>query len=211
MAVYDLEEQERLDALKDWWAQYGKMVYAFVTAVAVSFAAYHGWHYYQKTQNEQAETLFQSLQKVAAANDAKKLSGAAQLLIDKFPGSFYATDAALQAAKAAFAAKDYAGARTHLQWAADKGKAGFRSIAQLRLAAVLLEEKKYDEALKVVESVNEEGYISLSADLKGDILLSQGKKDAARTAYQLALDKSDTRSPIKQITQFKLDALGVQK
>jgi predicted negative regulator of RcsB-dependent stress response len=40
------------------------------------------------------------------------------------------------------------------------------------------------------------------------MLASQGKRQEARAAYQLALDKSDAASPLRQIIQLKLDALG---
>lgn len=208
MAVYDLEEQERLDELKDWWQKYGKFIYAALAALILAFAGLTGWRYYEKTQNEQAAVLFKSVEKVAAEKDAKKLSDAVGALVEKFPGTFYATEAALLAAKSSFEAKDFAAARTHLQWVADQGKRQFRPLAQIRLATVLLEEQKFDEALKVIQGVNDEGYLTLAADVKGDILMAQNKKDEARIAYQLALDKADARSPIKQFTQFKLDALG---
>ena len=208
MAVYDLEEQERLDELKDWWQKYGKFIYAALAALILAFAGLTGWRSYEKSQNEQAAVLFKSVEKVAAEKDAKKLSDAAGALVEKFPGTFYATEAALLAAKSSFEAKDYATARKHLQWVADQGKTQFRPLAQIRLAVVLLEEQKLDEALKVIQGVNDEAYLTLSADVKGDILMAQNKKDEARIAYQLALDKADARSPIKQFTQFKLDALG---
>jgi predicted negative regulator of RcsB-dependent stress response len=35
MAVYDLEEQEKIEDLKAWWAQYGKYVSAVVTGIAI--------------------------------------------------------------------------------------------------------------------------------------------------------------------------------
>jgi predicted negative regulator of RcsB-dependent stress response len=208
MAVYDLEEQERLDALKDWWAQYRNAVYAAIGALILAVAGVNAWRYYEKDQNEQAAALFRSVQKVAGENDAKKLSDAAGALIERFPGTFYATEAALLAAKISFEARDFEAARKHLQWAADKGKAQFRPVARLRLATVFLEEKKHEDAFRVIQGVTEDGYLSLAADLKGDVLMAQGKKDEARIAYQLALDKADARSPIRQLTQLKLDALG---
>lgn len=208
MAVYDLEEQERLDALKDWWAQYRNAVYAAIGAIILAAAGVNAWRFYERNQNDQAAALFKSVQKVAGENDAKKLSDAASALIERFPGTFHATEAALLAAKISFEASDFAAARSHLQWAADKGKAQFRPVAQLRLATVLLEEKKYDDALKVIQGVTDDGYLTLTADLKGDVLMAQGKTDEARVSYQLALDKAEARSPIRQFTQLKLDALG---
>jgi predicted negative regulator of RcsB-dependent stress response len=83
-----------------------------------------------------------------------------------------------------------------------------RDIARLRLAGVLLDEKNHAEALKLVDAKPVDSLVGLYADLKGDILLAQGKKAEARSAYQLALDKSEAGSSYRSIIQMKLDALG---
>lgn len=212
MAAYDLEEQERIDALKDWWEKWGIWVYAGVAAFLIGMAGVYGWRHYESRQSADAEALFKTLEKAAqdagASKDTKKLSEAAAALANKYPRTFYATDARLLAAKIAFDANDLAGARVHLQWVADNGRDTFKPLAHIRLAAVLLDEKKHDEALKSLDRVKDENYASLVADLRGDILGAQGKKEDARAAYQLAVDKAPERSPLKGISQAKLDAFG---
>ena len=157
MAAYDLEEQERIDALKDWWAKWGIWVYAAVCAFLIGVLAVQGWRYYQKSQGEQAETLFKSVQKTAqegaAAKETKKLSEAASAIAEKFPGTFYASEAQLMAAKASFDAGDLATSKKHLQWVVDKGPLVHSNVAKVRLASVLLEEKKFDEALKALDQI----------------------------------------------------------
>ncbi len=71
--------------------------------------------------------------------------------------------------------------------------------------------KKYDEALKLVETAPVETFSPLYADLKGDILVAQGKPQEARAAYQTALDKSDGKSSYRALIQVKLDALGAAR
>lgn len=212
MAAYDLEEQERIDALKDWWDKWGGWVYAAVGAFVLGTAAVQGWRYYQNQQNLEAETLFKSIEKtaseVAASKESKKLSEAAAAIADKYPATFQASDAQLMAAKAAFDANDLAAAKNHLQWVVEKGRDTYRPIARVRLAGVLLDEKKYDEALKLLDQVKEDGFVAMAADLRGDIFAVQGRKDEARAAYQLAVDKALDRSPLKAISQAKLDAAG---
>ena len=212
MAAYDLEEQERIDALKDWWDKWGNWVYAGIGAFVLGVVGIQGWRYYEVKQNADAEVLFKSVEKtaqeVAASKDSKKLSEAATAMADAYPRTFQATDAKLLAAKAAFDAGDLASARNHLLWVIDKGRDTFRPLARVRLAAVLLDDRKYDEALKALEQVSEEGYASMVADLRGDILAAQGKKDEARAAYQIAVEKATDRSPLKSISQAKLDAFG---
>jgi len=212
MTAYDLEEQERIDALKDWWDKWGNWVYAGVGAFVIGVTAVQGWRYYEAKQNADAEVLFRSVEKtaqeVAASKDSKKLSEAATAMAEAYPRTFQATDARLLAAKAAFDAGDLASAKNHLQWVVDNGRSTYQPLARIRLAAVLLDDKKYDEALKTLDQVKDEGYASMVADLRGDILAAQGKKDEARAAYQIAVEKSTDRSPLKAISQAKLDAFG---
>lgn len=212
MSAYDLEEQERIDALKDWWEKWGVWVYAGVGAFVLGVASVQGWRYFQNQQNVEAEVLFKSVEKtaaeVAASKESKKLSEAAVAMADKFPGSFHASEAQLMAAKAAFEANDLASTKSHLQWVVDKGRDTYKPIARVRLAGVLLDEKKYDDALKQLEQVKEEGFISMVADLRGDIYSAQGRKDEARAAYEVAVEKAQERSPLKAVSQAKLDAAG---
>ena len=212
MAAYDLEEQERIDALKDWWTKWGIWVYAAVGAFLIGVLAVQGWRYYQKSQGEQAEMLFKSLQKTAqegaAAKETKKLSEAASAIAEKFPGTFYASEAQLMAAKASFDAGDLATSKKHLQWVVDKGPLVHSNVAKVRLASVLLEEKKFDEALKALDLVKDDAFTSMAADLRGDVLATQGKREEARAAYQVAVEKASDRSSMKTLSQAKLDAMG---
>ncbi len=206
MSTYDLEEQERIAALKDWWDKWGKVVIAAAVAAVLGMVGTFFYRDYQKTQGEKAEALFADAQK--AGQDSKKLTEAATALAEKYPDSFFATEAKLMAARSAVDGKDLAAAETHLRWVIDHGRDLYRNVARLRLAAIMLETKKYDDALKLLGDVKEEGFASVTADLKGDVYAAQGRADEARAAYQVAVDKSETRSALKSISQAKLDALG---
>ncbi len=212
MAAYDLEEQERIDALKDWWAKWGIWVYVGIGAFLVGVLSVQGWRYYQKSQGEQAEVLFKSVkqtaQEAAASKESKKLSEAASAIAEKFPSAFYSSEAQLMAAKASFDTGEFATAKKHLQWVVDKGPAVHRGVARIRLASVLLEEKQFEEALKVLDQVKDEAFASMASDLRGDVLSVQGRRDEARAAYQVAVEKASDRSPMKALSQAKLDSAG---
>ena len=190
----------------------GNWVFTGVGAFMFGAAAIQGWRYYEAKQNADAEVLFRSVEKtaeeVAASKDSKKLSEAATAMAETYPRTFQATDAKLLAAKASFDAGDLASAKIHLQWVVDNGRDTYKPLARIRLAAVLLDDKKHEEALKALDQVKDEGYASMVADLRGDILAAQGKKDEARAAYQIAVEKATDRSPLKAISQAKLDAFG---
>jgi predicted negative regulator of RcsB-dependent stress response len=212
MAVYDLEEQEQIDEMKAWWKQYGGLVILVAVVALLTVAGMRGWSYYQARQGVEAGELYSQLQGAVGANDPKKVQDIAGVITDRYKRTGYAAFAALAAAKAAFETGDRASAKSRLQWVVDNGRdAETRDIARLRLAAVLLDEKSYDEALKLLETAHVETFSALYADLKGDVLVGQGKPQEARAAYQTALDKSDSKSGYRALLQVKLDALGAVK
>ena len=49
------------------------------------------------------------------------------------------------------------------------------------------------------------------ADLRGDVMVAQGKIAEARAAYKTAIDKSLPNSSYRNVVQIKLDALGDDK
>ena len=209
--MYDLEEQEKIDAIKDWWKRHGNAVMLAVGVFAASFAGVQGWRHYQQTRIEKAATLYESVEQAAGGVDAKKTSAAAQTLIDQYPGSAYASRAALLSARASYEAGAVDEAKARLQWVNDNAKEpSLQGLARLRLARVLAGDKKYPEALALLAALGDPGFAVLAADLKGDILAAQGKPAEARTAYRSVLD-SPTGGQIKQLAQIKLDALGDAK
>jgi len=205
---YDFEEQERIAELKGWWEDNRWYVIGAIVAAILAFAGWHGWKWWNVRQSEEAAALYKPVAEAAKGKDAKKISDAAQPLISKHPGTFYASESGLVAAKAAFDAGNLDEARKQLEWVLDKGVEEHRGIARTRLAAVLMEQKKYDEALKVLDGNKVEAFAASVADLRGDIMLAQGRIDEARAAYKAAIEKAVGRNPVKNIAETKLNALG---
>src|SRR5438876_7084664 len=148
MATYDLEEQEQLAALKAWWKDHGGGIALGATLVLAAIGAWNGWTWYQRSQSAQAAVLYDTLQKAARANDLKATREAAGAILENFPRTAYAPLAALVAAKVQFQAGDLKTARAQLEWVVEHaGNDQIRSIATLRLASVLLDDKEPDAAL----------------------------------------------------------------
>ena len=198
--AYDHEEQEQLATLKAWWNQYGNMVTWFVTAVLVAFAAWSGWKYYQRDQSSKGVMLYEEIVKAARATEDIK---------ERFSGTPYAQMGLLLAAKASFEANDVKSAKADLQWIVDHGHTDeFKAIARIRLAGLLLDEKAYDEGLKLLSAEFPEQFAALVADRRGDLLFAQNKLDEARKEFKTALEKTEIKNPARQLIQLKLDALG---
>lgn len=205
---YDFEEQERIAELKAWWEDNRLYVLGAIAGLIVAFAGYRGWQYWQARQAEDAAAMFTPVAEAAKGKDAKRVSDLAQAIEGKYSGSFYASQAGLVAAKAAFDAGDHATAQKHLEWVMEHGVQEHRGVARLRLAGVLLEQRKYDDALKLLDRNKDEAFTPLVADMRGDVMLAQGRLDEARSAYKLAIEKADPRNPVRSIAETKLNALG---
>ena len=219
MAHYDLEEQEQLDELKAWWKQWGNLVTNILLVAALSVLGWQGWNWYQKRQGAEASAIYAALEQAVEAKDTQKINNVAGELTEKYAGTSYATLGALLAARHSFEGNDLKAAKVQLNWVVENGSDEARDIARLRLAAVLLDEKAHDEALKQLEAKHAPVFAALYAELRGDIQAVQGKKSEARQAYQAALDaiaakatadgaKETPRTPQRELLQQKLDALG---
>ena len=213
MAAYDLEEQEQLAALKAWWQENGTAVIAAICAALIGLAGWQGWNYYQRNQATQASSLYNVAQKAARAGDLKRVKESAGAIIEGYPRTTYAAMAAMVSAKVHFENGDLKTARAQLAWVAENAQdEGLRDIARLRLASVMLDEKAYDDALNTLELKHAAAYDALYLAAKGDVLVAQGKKDDARTAYQAALDKAGAAdAALRASVQLRLDALGAAK
>ncbi|HEX5338598.1 MAG TPA: tetratricopeptide repeat protein [Gallionella sp.] len=212
MAALDLQEQEQLDALRAWWKDNGNWILGVLLVVLVALGGWRGWQYYQHKQAGEAATLSAEFVKQLESNDAKRVNDAAAAVMDKYASTAYASRAALAAAQVNELSKDAARAKTQLQWVIDHAaEDSLKDVARLRLASILLDEKSYDAAMKLLDAAHPDSFNGLYADLKGDVLSAQGKNDEARTAYQLAYDKTDAKSTYRNLIQMKLDALGAAK
>jgi predicted negative regulator of RcsB-dependent stress response len=206
----DLEEQEQLAELKAWWKQYGNLALLVVIGASIAVAAWGGWRWVQRNQAAQASALYDTLSKAARAGDGKALRDAGGALAEGFPRTLYASMGALVTARFHSERGELKSAKAQLQWVAERSASEeFRELARLRLGALLLDEKAYDEALKLLEAKPLEAYAAQFAALRGDLLLAKNQPAEARAAYQLALDKANGGSgAFRESVQMRLDALG---
>jgi len=209
MAVYDLQEQEQIDALKAWWKQHSRLILLAVTVGVLTFGAIVGWRYYENRQALAAGQLYGELEVALNAGDRTKARDITSRIVMEYPHTGYAVLAALLGARIADETGDIASTETRLRWLLDNASDdATRDLARLRLAALLLDEKKYPDALTLLESGHGAAWDALYADLKGDVLLAQGRTDEARAAYQVAFDKSSAQNAFRALVQAKLDTAG---
>jgi predicted negative regulator of RcsB-dependent stress response len=213
----DLQEQEQIDALKAFWNRYGNLITWTATLILAAFAAYNGWNAYQRSLALQASTLYAEVEDAARSGNADR---AAQVFGDMkarkpmfVPEGLYAPpaytqQAALLTAKVQSEKGQTANAIATLQWVAEHGNPENAAVAHLRWAGVLADQKKYDEALQQLAAVKPESFAAVVSDRRGDILLAQGKREEARTAYRAAWSAMPATLQYRMLVDAKLTALG---
>lgn len=207
--AYDLQEQDQIDAFKAFWNRYGNTILTVVTVVLLVIAGWRGWGWWQQKQTAEASIVYERLRQAVEKKDIGQLKQVQGELFEKYSGTIYGSMGALVAARAHHDAGDLKSARAPLQWAIDKAKEPeHRQLARLRLAGILLDEKAYDEGLKLLAVDDAGAFAGAFADRRGDLLFAQGKRDEARAAYREALEKLDRNAALRSLVQLKLDALG---
>jgi len=203
-------EEEQLEAIKKWWIENG---WSIVGGIVIGLGAIFGWRSwgaYQLAKAEAASDIYTDLIVEVRQNKNDKVRESANKLLDDYPATSYAIFASLILAKLDVEAGDPTAAIQHLQWVMDKTTRNeFKHLARLRMARVLLDDNKTDQALALLLSVNDQGEFSASyEELKGDIYTQQGDIDKARIAYQLALSGMADGQKENTFLQMKIDDIG---
>lgn len=205
----DLEEQEQLAQLKHFWAQYGNLITWVLIIALGGFAAFNGWNWWQREQAVKAGAMFDEIDRAAEAGDADKATRVFGDLKERFARTAFAQQGGLLAGKVQFEKGQLDKARTTLAWVAENAAEDeYKTVARLRLAGLLLDQKQYNEALKQLDSATAKDFAALVADRRGDVLLAQGKKDEAKAAYLKAWQAMEPKVEYRQVIEAKLTALG---
>ncbi len=206
---YNFEEQEQIAQMRHFWERWGTQISAGVLAVALGFAGYYGWQWWQRNEGVKAAAVFEQVQAALQSNNPDKIQQAWATMQSKAPGSAYAGMAALAVGKALHDAGKNSEAISALQWAADhaEGKSE-RAVARLNLSALQIDAKQYAEAAKTLAEVPEPTFAALFDLRRGDLAALQGQRDAARRAYEAALKALPADSSERAAVLQRLQAVG---
>ncbi|MES2719762.1 MAG: tetratricopeptide repeat protein [Pseudomonadota bacterium] len=212
-------EDETIEQLKTWWQRYGTPVLLTIAVVLLSFS---GWRYWSNTSIDSAtkaqalqQQMSSAMQRVsinaedkAANTDVQRIG---RQLIDEYASTPYAVDAALLLAKRAVDSGDLAAAEKQLRTALElKPGAEMKLLVQTRLARVLAARKQYPAALAVLDDAGDaDAAAPLVSEIRGDILLQQGQRDAAAKAYAAADAALAARDEARPVLDLKLAEVGL--
>ncbi len=206
----DLEEQEQLDQIKHFWAQYGNAITWALIAVLGSFAAWNGWNYWQTNQAIKAAALYDEVQGSAQAGDVDRLKRALGEMQSGYAKTSYAGQSALLAARSFHDADQKDASREALEWTVTHGAdPGYQAVARLRLASLALELGEFEAAMGWLNTPLPPAFEPLAADRRGDVLLAQGKSEEAVVQYQTAWRTMAEATEYRRLVEVKLASLGV--
>ena len=205
----DLEEQEQLDELKHFWKRWGDLITWVLIAVLGSYAAWMGWQSYSAKQAAQSAALYDTVERAAVTGDMALLDRSVTDIKDKFASTSYAQQAALLAARLYQIKSRPNDAKAQLSWVIEKsGDEGYQSLARLRLAALLIEDKAFDEARKQLSAKSPAAFAPLMADRLGDVDMLQNQPAEAVKHYQQAWKGFEPNAEYRRLVAVKLAALG---
>jgi predicted negative regulator of RcsB-dependent stress response len=211
MATFDLDEQEQLDALQQFWRSYGRIIMAVVVAVVVGFGSTKWWEYQNRTEAQSASATFNKLEAVQTVEDIDLISSLSEEIISEYGDTYYADLARLNLAKTEVDVGNSDEAIKLLRGVVDDSRdSSLVALARLRLAALYVMTEQFDLAMSALDGDADAAMSGLFADIRGDIYAAQDLHDEARGAYQEALSLLQEGNPWVDIVQIKIDSLGSQ-
>lgn len=205
----DLTDNEREEQLRRWWSQNWLWI---VGGVALGLALLWGWQYWQQSRMRQAQVEEAAYTAVLDLLGAQKFDEAVvkgKALRSEHPSSPYADQADMALARGAVESRKPEAAVPHLKAVIDGSKdQELRGIARSRLARVLIEQGKFDEAVAALDVPDAGSYAALYHEIRGDAFAGKGDAGAARREYDAALAAAKDGAQIDvAYVELKRDAL----
>ncbi|WP_027995708.1 YfgM family protein [Simplicispira psychrophila] len=207
----DLEEQEQLDQLKHFWNTWGALISSILVVIFGLFAIWNGYQFWQNREALQAAALLDAVENAGKIGDENRLEQAFIDIRRKYGSTNQAGQAGLIVAKVEIEKGNMDAAQSALEWVAGYASDdGYKALAQLRLASLLMEKESYDGALQHLSGKFSPEFDSIIADRKGDILVLQNKKQQAIVEYNHSYSAINDEADYRRLLEVKLNALGVQ-
>ncbi len=207
MAEYETEE-EQIDAIKNWWKENGRSVVAGAVIGIAGLVGWKGWDAYHEQQALAASDRYNALRASVLSQDLEAVVQQADELKENYPGTPYSALGALLLAKAKAEQGNTDAVIENLQWVINNGKqATVQSIARVRLARMYIAQNSLEQAQALLDEEYPQSFQSLLSELRGDLYVRKGDKQAARGAYDEAIAAAGSEDV--EFLRIKRDSLGI--
>jgi predicted negative regulator of RcsB-dependent stress response len=209
MAEEYLTDDEQLEAVKHLIVEYAPWM---IGGVLVGAALFFGFRYYQSYTNERAfkaAAQFSAMTAALQANDHAKSRQIADALIKDYAKSPYADQAQLTLARLDVDEGQQSKAMAPLTQVMNESKDNeLRQIARLRLARILTDQGKPDEAIKALPDPIPAAFAARYHEVRGDAYFAKQDIPHAVAEYQAALGAADASGVNAALLELKIQDLG---
>jgi predicted negative regulator of RcsB-dependent stress response len=209
MAEEYLTDDEQLEHVKRLAAEYGPWT---IGAVVLGLAFVAGYRYYLGHQDQRAfaaAAQFEGMASAVQRNDQAKARQIADGLINQFPGSPYTDQAQLALAGLYVDQGEDANAIAPLTQVMEHSKdRELGRVARLRLARVMIDQGKPDEALNLL-SGDPGAFTARYHDVRGDAYYAKKDLRNAADEYQAALAEAGGGGMDAALLALKIADLGL--
>jgi len=204
-----LSDNEREEALREFWRDNWRWI---LGGIVLGVALLVGWRYWETSKVQRAEQASHLYMEALAAlnkEDRAKAEDSLKKLETAFGSSAYTLQAQLLLAKSYVEAGEFAKAEPLLRAVAEKAKdKELADIAQLRVARLLVQQGKHDEAIALLQPLTAGGGFSAQAhEIRGDAMVAKGDAQGARAEYAAALAATNAQVD-RALVELKLQDVG---
>jgi len=177
--------------------------------LAVIFG-FRGWQGYKNSVAEDASSAYTNLlESLENDDDGAEFLQLVEGIRADHGGTPYAVMASFAEARYQVEKDKLPEAERALRWAIDKGSfREFVPLARLRLARILNQQKKHQDALDMLDDIPATAFVGHVEEIRGDIYYELGETAQAATAYRKA-QSSGSPTASGAALQMKIDDLAV--
>ncbi len=205
-----LTDDEQLENVKAWFAQNGTWL---AGGVLLGVAALSGYRWYESHRNTvalAAAARFSEMNAAMDRADRAKVKALAGEIRQQYAATPYADQADFMLARLAVDSGELANAVEPLTRVMNDSKdEELRRVARIRLARVLIDQKKPDEALNLLANPPPGAFGVRMREVRGDARMAKNDTAGAIKEYQAALVDADSRGLERGLIELKLADLGV--
>ncbi len=192
-----LTEEEQIETIKQWLKDNFLMFFVPIIIAGLAYVGYGMWESNKEAEAASGSDAFRPIMAALENTNGPKIDDAtaktilaqSQTLSSDYGDTLYNDLSLLLKARVDVENKRLDDAASALQSVVQNGaNDGVKAIAKARLAKVLIEQKKFDDALVLVSAVDNEAFKGTFTEIRGDIALAQGDMATANSQYKAALE-----------------------
>jgi predicted negative regulator of RcsB-dependent stress response len=200
-----MHDDEQFQKIKEWWHKHGTIVLIVIAVLALLNFGWQYSHKFRERKAEQASLIYEQLLVANLSNKSDDVAALVKQLHDDYSHTPYASLATLLLAHNDINKNDLPAAEQDLQWVINNTHSnGLKEIAKLRNARLLLETKKPNEALAMLNKIDDKTFAPMVHLIRGDVLVALGKNQDALAEYLEAKKDQNPNTPFVEIVELKI-------